>query len=428
MAAAPSRGPKREMSVERIVDTAIALADEEGLGAVSMTAVAKILGFTTMSLYRYVTSKDELLLLMEEEAIGDPPLTITEALTWQDSLRAWMRERAAALRAHPWLLDIPAAGTPLTPRALAWVDACLQGLRPSGLTPAEALATSALAAGLARVQVGIERSGAGLGSVAGSGAGAGGDADADLLRVVLDHFVTAESFPALAALADGVLGAESRRADMTFAVERLLDGIERFVAGRASGGVEGGTDGGIGNGTGGASGDDGSRTEGVVEGVDSPQAMASGEVIAAGDALERSPLAVGAHDAGDGDRTEDDWIRARPVGAPREGAGADPVSEGDVTSPARDEVEPSRAQGEKRDGRRAEKREEKAYATLYPKDARVKKVRAERRETEKRLRETRKELRDAERRLAAAEKKLEDAKKRERDAVERARSRELKES
>ena len=60
VAANPQRGPKREMSIERIVDVAVELADAGGLGAVSMAAVASALGFTPMSLYRYVTAKDDL--------------------------------------------------------------------------------------------------------------------------------------------------------------------------------------------------------------------------------------------------------------------------------------------------------------------------------------------------------------------------------
>ena len=72
VAATPQRGPKREMSVERIVDAAVELADVDGLGAVSMAAVAAKLGFTPMSLYRYVSAKDDLLLLMQEEGTGVP--------------------------------------------------------------------------------------------------------------------------------------------------------------------------------------------------------------------------------------------------------------------------------------------------------------------------------------------------------------------
>ena len=71
----PVRGPKREMSIERIVEVAIELADADGLGAVSMSSVAGRLGYTTMSLYRYVSAKDDLLVLMTEEGVGPPPDT-----------------------------------------------------------------------------------------------------------------------------------------------------------------------------------------------------------------------------------------------------------------------------------------------------------------------------------------------------------------
>ena len=78
IAADPQRGPKREMSVERIVEAAVEIADAEGLGAVSMAAVAARLGYTPMSLYRYVSAKDDLVLLMQEEATGLPPATVGE--------------------------------------------------------------------------------------------------------------------------------------------------------------------------------------------------------------------------------------------------------------------------------------------------------------------------------------------------------------
>jgi AcrR family transcriptional regulator len=66
IAADPQRGPKRELSVEKIVDAAIEIADADGLGAVSMSSVANRLGYTTMSLYRYVSAKDDLIVLMND--------------------------------------------------------------------------------------------------------------------------------------------------------------------------------------------------------------------------------------------------------------------------------------------------------------------------------------------------------------------------
>ena len=67
----PERKPRLGLSLERVVGSGVELADGDGLAGVSMKRVAERLGFTTMSLYRYVTSKDELLLLMQD-AVWQP--------------------------------------------------------------------------------------------------------------------------------------------------------------------------------------------------------------------------------------------------------------------------------------------------------------------------------------------------------------------
>src|SRR6188508_1559790 len=82
VAANPQRGPKRELSIERIVEAAVEIADAEGLAAVSMSSIAASLGFTTMSLYRYVSAKDDLIMLMQEYGTGLPPASIVEAPDW----------------------------------------------------------------------------------------------------------------------------------------------------------------------------------------------------------------------------------------------------------------------------------------------------------------------------------------------------------
>ncbi|WP_188550397.1 TetR/AcrR family transcriptional regulator [Sediminivirga luteola] len=102
----PQRGPSRGLSHERIVEAAIKIADVEGLAAVTMQAVARSLGFTTMSLYRYVSSKDELLRLMQDAALAGPEKLKLPG-TWQEALRAWAATVRAAYRAHPWVLELP---------------------------------------------------------------------------------------------------------------------------------------------------------------------------------------------------------------------------------------------------------------------------------------------------------------------------------
>jgi AcrR family transcriptional regulator len=85
--AQPARGPKPALSLERITDTAIEIGDAEGLAAVSMQRVAADLGFTKMSLYRYLPGKAELVALMVERAIGEPPTL--DADDWRAGLKEW---------------------------------------------------------------------------------------------------------------------------------------------------------------------------------------------------------------------------------------------------------------------------------------------------------------------------------------------------
>src|SRR5215472_12355452 len=91
-----SRGPKPGLSLERIVAAGIEVADADGLAAVSMARVAKQLGAGTMSLYRYVGGKGELVALMVDGAMAGPPDLGAPGETWSDGLRRWalsLRER-----------------------------------------------------------------------------------------------------------------------------------------------------------------------------------------------------------------------------------------------------------------------------------------------------------------------------------------------
>src|SRR3954449_10095636 len=86
-----TKGPRPSLSLQRIVAAGIAVADRDGLDGVSMAKVAAELGSAAMSLYRYVATKDELLLLMVDGALGLPPETVTSARDWREGLQAWGR-------------------------------------------------------------------------------------------------------------------------------------------------------------------------------------------------------------------------------------------------------------------------------------------------------------------------------------------------
>lgn len=133
------RGPKPALTVERIVDTAVRIADTEGLGPLSMGRLAEALGFTPMALYRYVGSKEVLLQLMSDMA-GGPPEPPTESADWRAGLRRWAQGLFAMYRRHPWLLQVPMDGMPPTgPNGLLWLDAGLRCLARTPLSPEDRL-------------------------------------------------------------------------------------------------------------------------------------------------------------------------------------------------------------------------------------------------------------------------------------------------
>lgn|GEM_PF-922610 len=210
----PHRGPKRELTTEQIVEAAIQIADAEGLEAVSMGKVAAAVGVAPMSLYRYVTGKDGLLLLMYDTA---SEVTVPGAgSTWRERLREWAMFVRAAYDAHPWLADLPPSSTPTTPNRLAIIEAGLAALEGVPAPDRMKLPTLRLLLGYIALY-----------SKASSDAGVDED-----VRRALPELVTDERFPLLApAVRAGAF--QSNDVDdgsgFGFGLSRLFDGIERWL-------------------------------------------------------------------------------------------------------------------------------------------------------------------------------------------------------
>ncbi|WP_156760699.1 TetR/AcrR family transcriptional regulator [Microbacterium karelineae] len=230
VAANPQRGPKREMSVERIVETAVALADAEGIGAVSMAAVAKKLGFTPMSLYRYVSAKDDLLLLMQEEATGAPSLRHRDEEGWRAKLRVLFVEQVSIYLRHPWILALPISGSPITPNSSQWIEAGLEALDGAPLGEEEKLAIVLAITGQARWQGMVY---AGYDQAARESGRTTEEISAEE-HALYDRVIDGETYPRVRALVDA--GAFLSEADpFRFGLERTLDGIEAYLDARGSG-------------------------------------------------------------------------------------------------------------------------------------------------------------------------------------------------
>jgi AcrR family transcriptional regulator len=133
-----------------VVHAAIDIADRKGLAGVSLPAIAKTLGYTTMALYRHIGSKDELLVLMRDAAIGTPPAISAAGRDWRDGLRQWAAAERRLYERRPWLARLPISGPPSGPSQIAWIEAALQVLRGTGLDWGQKVGALLLVSGYVR--------------------------------------------------------------------------------------------------------------------------------------------------------------------------------------------------------------------------------------------------------------------------------------
>ncbi|MFC4530483.1 TetR/AcrR family transcriptional regulator [Sphaerisporangium dianthi] len=128
---APARRPA--LTREQIVSAAIEIADAEGLGALSMRAIAVRLGAGTMSLYRHIPDKEDLLDLMVDEVYGMIELPEKPAAGWREVLAQIATQTRAVLRDHPWFVAAASSRAPLGPNALRHLECTLAALDGRGL-------------------------------------------------------------------------------------------------------------------------------------------------------------------------------------------------------------------------------------------------------------------------------------------------------
>ncbi len=134
----PATAPEGELSRERLIAAALDIADTEGLAALSMRAVAGRLGVSAMTAYRYVTSKDELVLLTADAAFGEAGYPADPPAGWRPRLELGARTLWTLFRRHPWLAHLSPVTRPLLlPNLLTHAEWALAALDGHGL-PAKA--------------------------------------------------------------------------------------------------------------------------------------------------------------------------------------------------------------------------------------------------------------------------------------------------
>lgn len=138
MTARRTRGHSVGLTRAAVLRAALALADREGLKALSMRRLGAELDVEAMTIYHHVPNKDALLDGLVEQLVATiaPPVFETP---WRDGIRRYALDLRAALLAHPNLVPLIASRPAITAQNLQVMETALEGLRSAGLAPADAL-------------------------------------------------------------------------------------------------------------------------------------------------------------------------------------------------------------------------------------------------------------------------------------------------
>ncbi|MEU8223873.1 TetR/AcrR family transcriptional regulator [Kribbella sp. NPDC048915] len=214
------RGPKPALSVDRIVATGIEFGDRYGFEAVSLQRIAAELGVTTNAMYRYVRSKEELIVLVHDKAVGVPPELPSG---WRAAATAWVHAQVGLYARRPWLLDVPLRGAPVTPNLLRWVEVMLAALAETGLSHHDNLGCLVLLDGYARNYGALARQ---------LGAQVGTPVQAEQVGQFLVPRLIEGGYPMVTSLYLDQEYEDELDDDLEFGLGRILDGIEVLIAGK----------------------------------------------------------------------------------------------------------------------------------------------------------------------------------------------------
>jgi AcrR family transcriptional regulator len=196
-----------------VVRAAVALADAEGLEAVTIRAVARRLGTGVMSLYSYVPDKQTLVYDMVEEVSGEISLPGPGG-DWRADMHLLAGEQRALLSRHPWLIDATSHLQPLGPGTLAVLEFALGALEPTGLAAGARLEAFAMVNGFVMAIARTER------------AAAPDPAQAAAQVARLQDLLATGQYPRFAAaLAEGGPAAADPAAQFGQLLDRILDGL-----------------------------------------------------------------------------------------------------------------------------------------------------------------------------------------------------------
>ncbi len=214
----PDPDARAPLTRESVLRAAVALADERGLGALTMRELGQRLGVEAMSLYNHVANKDDLLDGMVDLVVAEIELPATVA-DWREAMRRRALSARAVFARHPWaaaLVDSRESSGPARLRYLEWV---LGTLRLAGFPIATALRVFSLLDsyiyGFGRQQLNMA---------------AGGEAEPEAMAEAFMQALPADEYPYLReAVVSAMAGGYDDAADFAFGLELILDGLQALL-------------------------------------------------------------------------------------------------------------------------------------------------------------------------------------------------------
>ncbi|WFB08881.1 TetR/AcrR family transcriptional regulator [Streptomyces sp. LX-29] len=226
-----TRGPKPGLDLSRIVATAVRIADAEGLAAVSMRRLSTELGVGTMSLYRYIPGKAELLDLMIDHVNGVGAGSEGVPQGWRATMEHVARGIWDLYHRHPWLIHVDQGRPILGPNAMDGLEFAMRGLDGIGLGDREMINVLVVIDGFVS---GVARSFLNA-AMAEQRTGVSTEEFWSAQAPVLEKAVTSGRYPVQARMTmDAFAGTGEEVFEL--GLRSLLDGLEGVIAGRAEGG------------------------------------------------------------------------------------------------------------------------------------------------------------------------------------------------
>ena len=223
------RGPKQRLSTDAVVAAAIAIADAEGLSALSMRRVAEAVGVSPMSLYTYVPSKAELVDLMFDRALATAADPDDSVEGWRAKLTFIARQRWVLVERHPWFLDLALHRPPLGPNVLRKVEVMMNALGGMGLAPEE---MARVADVLQNFIAGAQQSARDARDIERE-SGITDEQWLEMIQPALEQHFDPDSFPAIKRMGEArgrkMRTHSERTASFEFGLARVLDGLEAYL-------------------------------------------------------------------------------------------------------------------------------------------------------------------------------------------------------